>query len=235
MRPEAIAALVEGGIPFFGGVYATLLGYRLVGKKPGQDARFDERLVKYGRWLRILGPFLVLFGVFAALSGLASNGLSKPLDKNEAVKNLKSQAAEVGNATLKEDHQKLADLTHPIVLEKLGGREKFIEKLKSVAAGIKSEGFRIEKVVFLEPPSLEETNTEVYAVVPFQLNLSGPRGVTITQPAFLIGVSRDSGTNWKFIDGTVFAGDRERLKKLFPNFPPKLKLPDKQPPVRRGA
>jgi hypothetical protein len=71
MRPEALAALVEGAIPVFGGVYAALLGFRVIGKKPGQDARYDERLGKYGGLLKIGGPLLAFYGVFFALYGLA--------------------------------------------------------------------------------------------------------------------------------------------------------------------
>jgi hypothetical protein len=71
MRPEVMAALAEGAIPVFGGVYATLLGFRLVGKKSGQDVRYDERLRKYGGLLKILGPLLASYGVFFALYGMA--------------------------------------------------------------------------------------------------------------------------------------------------------------------
>jgi hypothetical protein len=74
MRPGAIAALIEGAIPFFGGIYGALLGFRVVGKRPGQDARYDERLGKYGHLLKILGPLVALYGIFLALSGLAFGG-----------------------------------------------------------------------------------------------------------------------------------------------------------------
>ena len=67
MSPQLFGALVDCAIPFFGGFYATLLGYRKVGKRPGEDARYDAWHDRYGRLFRILGPFLVAFAVVRLL------------------------------------------------------------------------------------------------------------------------------------------------------------------------
>jgi hypothetical protein len=70
MGPDAVAALVEGCIPFIGGIVATLYGYRILGKTPGQDPRFDGWHAKWGRMLKVLGPLVALFGVLLATQGL---------------------------------------------------------------------------------------------------------------------------------------------------------------------
>jgi hypothetical protein len=74
MRPEAIAALVEGCIPFFGGILGTLYAYRILGKKPGQDPRHDEWHAKWGRLFKVLGPVVALFGVVLAVQGFLRAG-----------------------------------------------------------------------------------------------------------------------------------------------------------------
>jgi hypothetical protein len=74
MHPATLAAVIEGAIPFFGGLYGTLLAYRVIGKKPRQDARVDEWHLKYGRMLKVLGPLVALFGVFLAVRGLVFGG-----------------------------------------------------------------------------------------------------------------------------------------------------------------
>lgn len=71
MRPEVIGALVDGAIPFFGGIYATLLGFRVLGKKPGVSPKYDEWHRRFGGLMKILGPLLVLFGLFLWISGIA--------------------------------------------------------------------------------------------------------------------------------------------------------------------
>lgn len=76
MRPEVVGELVNGAIPFFGGIYATLLGFRVLGKSPGADPKYDEWHHRFGGLLKVLGPLLVLFGLFLWISGIARNSSS---------------------------------------------------------------------------------------------------------------------------------------------------------------
>ena len=70
MSPEAIGELVNGAIPFLGGIYITLLGFRKVGKRPGEDLRYDEWHARFETTYKVLGPLLVVFGLFLAVRGL---------------------------------------------------------------------------------------------------------------------------------------------------------------------
>ena len=63
-----LVALYDGGIPLFGGIYATLLAYGVIGKTPGESPRFDAWRERYGRSLKWLGPALILFGVVQIIS-----------------------------------------------------------------------------------------------------------------------------------------------------------------------
>jgi hypothetical protein len=159
-------------------------------------------------------------------------GCSKPLDKEQAVKNLKTQAGEVGQAILKENHHKMADLTHPTLVEKLGGRTRFIQRLEAMAADMKKQGFRFKEITMSEPSELVERSREVYAIVSYKLVLLEPDETPVTQPSYLIGVSKDRGGTWNFIDGSGIAGSQEKLKQVLPNFPSTLSLPVNEPPTR---
>jgi hypothetical protein len=56
----------EGLIPLLGGIYCTLLGFRVVA--PGKDpARNELWLKKFGTFSKIAGPFLVVFGLLEFL------------------------------------------------------------------------------------------------------------------------------------------------------------------------
>ena len=59
---------VEALLPFFGGLYITLVGYRVLGKKPGQNPAYDAHMRKWGRWWRVGG--LVLMAGSLLLGGL---------------------------------------------------------------------------------------------------------------------------------------------------------------------
>src|SRR2546425_674690 len=89
---------------------------------------------------------------------------SKSLDRERAITSLKSQAEEVRRAILQEDHQRMADVTHPMLIEKFGGRTKFVQLLDSMAAEMKGQGFRFKEITFSEPSELVEASREVYAI-----------------------------------------------------------------------
>ncbi|HVS34219.1 MAG TPA: hypothetical protein VMS17_01480 [Gemmataceae bacterium] len=71
MPPHFIAALVEGSIPLLCGLYSTLLAYRVFGKKPGQDPRWDKWHQRFGGYMKVLGPLMMAFGVFMFFHDLA--------------------------------------------------------------------------------------------------------------------------------------------------------------------
>ncbi len=61
----ALAAMM-----FAGGAYATLLGHRLVGRRPGQSLAFDAWHARHGHRLRRLGPLLMLAALLIAIGSI---------------------------------------------------------------------------------------------------------------------------------------------------------------------
>ena len=55
--------VIEGGIPILGGLYATALGYGVIGNSASPPSAFKQHLLARFKWL---GPAVVLFGVFTA-------------------------------------------------------------------------------------------------------------------------------------------------------------------------
>jgi hypothetical protein len=139
-------------------------------------------------------------------------------DQPQARANLTAQAEAAGRAILHADHQKMADLTHPAVIAHFGGREKFAQMLESMAADMKGQGFGFAKITMGEPSALFEAAGEVYGVVPYQLEMTGPGRASGRKPSALIAVSRDRGTNWTFIDGQGVGGP-EQAEGAAPEFP----------------
>ena len=57
---------LEGLIPLLGGIYCTLLGFGIVA--PGKNPEGNELwLKKFGTFMRVGGPFLILFGLVRLL------------------------------------------------------------------------------------------------------------------------------------------------------------------------
>ncbi len=156
---------------------------------------------------------------------------SKPLDREQAQKNMQSQAGEVRQAMLKEDHRKMAELSHPMLVENLGGTDQFVKKLTTMAAEMKGQGFRFVEIKLGEPSKLVEASGDLYGVIPFTLLMTGPGGKKGTTPSYLIAVSTDGGRTWKFLDGSGIASDPSKLKVILPNFPKELELPAPRQPT----
>jgi hypothetical protein len=162
-------------------------------------------------------------------------GCSGSISEAEALTNLKRQAEELPQAVLTEDHQRMADLTHPVLLKYLGGRDKFIQKVKDTSQELRDHNFRFKAFRFEEPTSPVRSAGEFYAIYPYQLDMTTPDGDVMTQKTYLICVSGDGGRTWKFIDGYGIKGDRTKLKTVLPQFPDQLSLPDPSLPVRIPA
>jgi hypothetical protein len=62
MDAQTLATLVEAMIPIGAGVHFTLLGYRIIGKKPGVDPDADPKRKAALDKLKIFGPILVFGG-----------------------------------------------------------------------------------------------------------------------------------------------------------------------------
>lgn len=157
-----------------------------------------------------------------------------PSDQRQALTALKAQAQEIGQAAIREDHTKMAQLTHPALVEKFGGQAAYVKKLDSTATEMKQQGFRLKAFTVGEPSELVQAGGRLYAVVPQEVQLSGPQGAAGRRASFLVAVSADGGSHWQFVDGSGVRGDRSKLKMLFPEFPDRLQLPADQPAVWDG-
>jgi hypothetical protein len=58
-----MASLVNAAIPFFVGVYCLLVGFRIVGSKPGANPKYDQWHERFGVFLKIAGPVLMVLAV----------------------------------------------------------------------------------------------------------------------------------------------------------------------------
>jgi hypothetical protein len=148
-------------------------------------------------------------------------------EEADVKKLVRAKVEEINNALIKEDFGKIADLTHPKIVKLMGGRDKMISVMKDSTAKMKANGYVIRSVKVGAPSDLVSGGGDSYVVVPFQLEMKVPRG-KVTQKSFVIGVSSDRRKTWKFINGSV---DRKLIKKVLPELPEKLKLPEKEKPV----
>ncbi len=171
--------------------------------------------------------------VFITLVG-CSGQPPAPSDPAHSRRTLIAHASQLRQATIQPDHDLMTRLTHPAVVQGMGGEARFKEQLAEIVADMNRKGFGITDLILGEPSELVEGRGKLYAVVPDEIRLSGPEGASGVKPSFLIGESADGGNTWKFIDGAGVAGDRAKLRRVLPDFPDSLALPPLQEAVWRN-
>lgn len=149
-----------------------------------------------------------------------------------AAEQLKAQADECGRAFVEGDFARLADYTHPRLLEKVGGREQLIAFLRKGVAEMKAQGFEVISYANEPPSQVLNVGRVTYAVVPGKLRARTPGGVMVSE-TYMIGVSADGGKRWKFVSAA--SADPAKLKLLFPTAAGRLKIPAERPPVLEPA
>lgn len=58
-----MGSLVNAAIPFFVGIYCLLVGFRVVGSKPGANPKYDEWHARFGVFMKVAGPVLMVVGL----------------------------------------------------------------------------------------------------------------------------------------------------------------------------
>jgi hypothetical protein len=139
---------------------------------------------------------------------------------------LKSQAEEISKTLVNGDYDRLADLTHPKVLEMTGGREKMISVSKEFMDASKKQGIEIVSTTVGEPNESVPVGNELFATVPFSIVLKTPKG-NLKQQSMVVGISSDNGANWKFVNGI----NQEKFNEMFPEAAGKIKIPEQGAPV----
>jgi len=60
----------NGLIPILGGIYGLLLAYRVLPRKPKEPEKMDLWHRKFGKMMKIISPFLIIFGILLLLGVL---------------------------------------------------------------------------------------------------------------------------------------------------------------------
>jgi hypothetical protein len=126
----------------------------------------------------------------------------------------------------------MADLTHPKVVEALGGKDKVVELTKTVMQQLKTQGVEIKTYTIGKPGEPVKDDKAAYVIIPTTLEMTAPK-TKIKSESYLLGMTTDGGKSWTFADGAGLAQGPAR-DAIVPTLPKDLKLPEpKQPTVTK--
>ncbi len=72
MNPNMTGELLNATLLTMGGIWVTLLGFRKIGKRPGEDINYDIRFTAHETMFRRSGPILIACGLFLAIRAVIS-------------------------------------------------------------------------------------------------------------------------------------------------------------------
>jgi len=150
-------------------------------------------------------------------SNVPKNNEEKAGEKVDSrIDNLKKQADEMIAAFNKSDFNKFVELSHPKVIEKVGGQENLISMMKKVFED-NPKIFESVSASLGNSNVLVESEGLLFGVVPQKIEGITHKKRKIVTNDCVVGVSNDDGKTWKFVSG-------ENFDELFPFSKGKLQI-----------
>jgi hypothetical protein len=158
-------------------------------------------------------------GLWLALA-LAACAREAPTTTHTVAARAEARAKALVDCFLTGDFRPMADMTLPVVVEGMGGAEAMAKRIsEGTKKGPKVVAARVSTA------TVHRRGDTIYGFVPFTLEFGGLLG-TQAQESWLLGVSRDEGRTWHFLDGITLT--RDKLLRVLPDFPADLELPKKR-------
>ena len=176
--------------------------------------------------MKLLKPILFSFAAFSL------NCCNSNKDVLEREDNLMHQANQVADAFLKKDFETVVRFTNPGVLQKMGGKRKFLGTVSTVLGRMQEEGATFREVTIGRPEKIVKVKNEYHSILPETIVMA-VNGGTFTTTSFLYATSHDQGENWYFIDGSSLTKDN--IKLIVPSYDGQLEIPESKQPVFHSA
>jgi len=178
----------------------------------------------------LVGVFLALGLCLISTEGRAGDGDSgagiglrlTASAARAAKKAARRDASAMYDAFLSGDLERYASYTDPGLLKLLGGKEKLIATIEAGRPKMAANGIGFKSHEIGEVTQLVDAGGELQAMLPRD-QLMTMRGGEVHLLGYLLGVSRNGGKTWTFMDAEKVTSENVRM--VLPTYDPRLKLP----------
>lgn len=153
--------------------------------------------------------------LFILLSLLVVSCNSSQESVQQAKTKALADAQIMAKALIEYDFKTLAEYTHPMLLEEAGGKEKYIQNMTDALTAQKQMGNKFEQLLVTDPSEVFTCNGELQCVLKHDITMSVSEQQTISLASNLLGVSKDNGNSWVFLN--IGNGTLEQLRKTYPD------------------
>ncbi|HEY6162675.1 MAG TPA: hypothetical protein VI112_15710, partial [Bacteroidia bacterium] len=146
-------------------------------------------------------------------------------DENASIySTMLSQANAYSKALVTKDYNTVMNYTFPKTIEKLGGRDSAIQKMKRDVEKVEMKGTTVASITLGKPMTIYKAGTELHCLVPMLSVLQFPTYKWFVNSCFL-AISKDGGKTWYFIDTTSVKWGPKILSEVIPSRNPGMLLP----------
>ncbi len=156
------------------------------------------------------------------LACLFAGLLAAPGFADSREQQVQSDVRELLNATYDGEVDTVLRLSHPVVIDALGGKVEARKTLSEAMGRLKNYSLKIEVFEFPAEPQFVDGDQRSYAVVPTRLVVSAG-DKKIDSQNFQVGVKQAGDDAWKYVEGPKF---KQYRSEHFSDFPADFDYPE---------
>ncbi len=161
--------------------------------------------------MRILACIIISLGIaFPAPGAGREDAVTKDIEK-------------IADALKSNQLALIIEMTHPPILEAMGGKEKALAAVREFLDSSAASGFKVQRFDVIPPLTFLEGDEYHYVIVPFSL-MTEFQGLKIRSHGYQLGVRKKTSDEWKYVDGQKL--NDAMFDMYFPDFPDRSKLPE---------
>ncbi|ANF51355.1 hypothetical protein A0O34_12920 [Chryseobacterium glaciei] len=135
------------------------------------------------------------------------------------------QANDMRKYFMEKNYDAFSNYVYDGVIKMYGNKKKMIDASVDAINQMEKAGYTFKDVTFSEVSDIINNKAELQTVVHQKIEMETPKG-KILGDYYLIGISKDNGKLWKFID--TAGKNISEMIKYFPNLSSKLNIPKKK-------
>lgn len=129
------------------------------------------------------------------------------------------------------DFKHFVKMTHPVVIDMMGGADSAVQQLEVAFNDIRLNSFKVTDIKLQKPFQYRSGTERDYVIVPMKCSVQLGEEIGNLE-GFQLGILERNSKQWTFIDGDKLSV--EALKLLFDDFPEDISFPEIKKEIREN-
>lgn len=135
-------------------------------------------------------------------------------ERSEIERTFSDDIASMGKCLAEGDYACITKLTHPAIVQSLGGTQKMDDMVKDAIVGMKKENIIFKSAQFSGIDQIETQGSNIQAIISQTLTFAN-NNQKGEEKQKMLAISEDKGKTWHYL--SLQGMDRSQLKKIYPS------------------